>query len=113
MRNHIDYIEFPAKDIKRLKAFYSTVFQWEFTDYGADYSSFDDGKLKGGFAKQDNFIPAGRPLVVIYHPELERKQQQIEAEGGRIIAPIFSFPGGRRFHFTDPDGNMLAVWSEQ
>ncbi|EKE75136.1 VOC family protein [Gallaecimonas xiamenensis] len=113
MRNHIDYIEFPAKDLKNIKAFYEKVFQWEFTDYGPDYCAFDDGKMKGGFERKDNFIPAGRPLVVIYHPELERKLQQVEAEGGRIVAPIFSFPGGRRFHFADPDGNLLAVWSDK
>ncbi|WP_341503999.1 VOC family protein [Gallaecimonas sp. GXIMD4217] len=113
MRNQIDYIEFPASDLKRLREFYECVFDWQFEDWGPEYMSFDDGRMKGGFHYMDNFIPAGRPLVVIYHPDLEKKLQHVEAAGGRIIAPIFAFPGGRRFHFADPDGNMLAVWSDQ
>jgi predicted enzyme related to lactoylglutathione lyase len=107
----IDYVEFWAEDLERTKTFYRTVFRWEFTDYGPDYTSFDDGRLTGGFRRGD--ASPGGPLVVIYAVDLEAMQAEIEHAGGTIVEPIFSFPGGRRFHFRDPNGNELAVWSEE
>ena len=107
----IDYIEFPATDIARTKEFYIHVFGWKFTDYGPDYTSFEDGRIAGGFAKADTVLRAG-PLVVIYASDLEGMEARIRAAGGTIVREIFSFPGGRRFHFTDPSGNELSVWSE-
>ncbi len=107
----MDYIEFPATDVARTKAFYIQVFGWKFTDYGPDYTSFEDGRLAGGFSKE---IPVahGGPLVVIYASDLAACEAKVKAAGGKIIKPVFEFPGGRRFHFADPSGNELAVWSE-
>jgi predicted enzyme related to lactoylglutathione lyase len=108
----IDYIEFPATDIAKTKAFYTGVFAWKFTDYGPDYSSFEDGRLAGGFFRKDA-VPAGGPLVVVYSADLAGAQAKVQAAGGAIVKEIFSFPGGRRFHFSDPSGNELAVWSDK
>jgi predicted enzyme related to lactoylglutathione lyase len=107
----IDYIEFPVTDVPAAKRFYGQAFGWTFEDYGPDYASFRDGRLDGGFRKEAAVVTGG-PLVVLYARDLEGMAQAIGAAGGRIIRPIFSFPGGRRFHFTDPSGNELAVWSE-
>jgi predicted enzyme related to lactoylglutathione lyase len=107
----IDYIEFPATDIARTKAFFAGVFGWKFTDYGPDYASFEDGRLTGGFAKMDE-VTQGGPLVVIYAADLASMEAAVRTSGGKIVKATFSFPGGRRFHFTDPSGNELAVWSE-
>jgi predicted enzyme related to lactoylglutathione lyase len=107
----IDYIEFPASDVARTKAFYSQVFGWKFTDYGPDYTSFEDGRLAGGFAKVDP-VTRGGPLIVIYAADLAAMETAVRAAGGTIVKETFSFPGGRRFHFTDPSGNELSVWSE-
>ena len=106
----IDYIEFPCTDIEEIKAFYSRVFGWKFTDYGPDYTSFEDGRLAGGFAKQEH--SSGGPLVVIYAADLAAIETSVVSAGGKITKPVFSFPGGRRFHFADPSRNELAVWSE-
>jgi uncharacterized protein len=108
----VDYIEFPATDIAKTKAFYAGVFGWKFTDYGPDYTSFEDGRLAGGFFTKDA-VTAGGPLVVIYPGDLAGMQTKVQAAGGTIVKEIFSFPGGRRFHFTDPSGNELAVWSDR
>ena len=108
----IDYVEFGATDIEATKRFYSAVFGWEFTDYGPDYTSFADGRLSGGFAKVGN-VAGGGPLVVIYASDLEGLLASVKNAGGKITKEIFSFPGGRRFHFNDPNGNGLAVWSDQ
>jgi len=108
----VDYIEFPATDIAKTKAFYAGVFGWKFTDYGPDYTSFEDGRLAGGFFTKDA-VTAGGPLVVIYSGDLAGMQTKVQAAGGTIVKEIFSFPGGRRFHFTDPSGNELAVWSDR
>jgi len=110
--NRIDYIEFAATDIPATKKFYTAVFGWKFTDYGPDYASFEDGRLAGGFDKNG---PVGKtsPLVVLYSSELEKTQSTVQHHGGKILKEIFSFPGGRRFHFADPNGNELAVWSDR
>ena len=109
--NQIDYIELPASDLEKTKAFYNAVFDWKFEDYGPDYTSFHDGRLAGGFTT-DGTPPSRGLLLVLYSSDLAAVQKKVESAGGKIVKEIFSFPGGRRFHFTDPDGNELAVWSE-
>jgi predicted enzyme related to lactoylglutathione lyase len=109
--NQIDYVELPATDIARTKQFYSAVFGWKFEDYGPGYTSFFDGRLGGGFTTEAP-APSQGLLLVIYSSDLDAVQQRIESAGGKIVKETFSFPGGRRFHFSDPDGNELAVWSE-
>lgn len=112
----INYIEMPAKDISKTKAFFETVFNWSFTDYGPEYSSFShkEAGVDGGFYKQDQMMATanGGALIVLYSDDLDALQQKIEAAGGVISVPIFSFPGGKRFHFTDPSGNEFAAWTE-
>lgn len=113
----MDYIEFPATDIEATKRFYGQVFGWKFTDYGPDYTSFEDGRLAGGFNKGADPAGIGQPktrgvLVVIYASALEDVYAKVKEAGGRILRETFDFPGGRRFHFADPSGNELAVWSE-
>ncbi len=107
----IDYVEFGVADIARAKAFYGSAFGWRFTDYGPDYCEFDDGRLKGGFTTLSPVTPGGA-LIVLYGDDLTELVAIIEKAGGRISKPIFAFPGGRRFHFVDPDGYELAVWSK-
>jgi len=107
----IDYVELGVGDIERAKAFYGGAFGWTFTDYGPTYCEFSDGGLKGGFTTNAPARPGG-PLVILYADDLADTQRRVEAAGGRIAKPIFAFPGGRRFHFLDPDGYELAVWSK-
>lgn len=109
--SRIDYVEFAVTDIARARDFYGRAFGWTFKDYGSAYCEFGDGRLTGGFAKTDAVTPGVGPLVILYADDLEDMQRRIETAGGRIAKPIFSFPGGRRFHFRDPDGYELAVWS--
>lgn len=108
----LDYFELPATGatFDHMKAFYATAFSWTFTDYGPTYAAFDEG-LEGGF-QGDAAEAAAKPLPVLYSKNLEETAEAVEAAGGRIVRPIFSFPGGRRFHFLDPAGNELAVWGE-
>lgn len=108
----IDYIEFSVKSVSDAKRFYGSAFGWRFEDYGPDYASFSDGRLNGGFQTATEGR-AGGPLVVIYASDLETMERRVTQAGGTIVRPIFSFPGGRRFHFTDPSGNELSVWSDQ
>lgn len=107
----LDYLEMPATGgtLDSVKAFYSAAFSWSFTDYGPTYAAFDEG-LDGGFDADRAAV--GKPLPVLYSENLEETLDAIEIAGGKIVRPIFSFPGGRRFHFTDPAGNELAVWGE-
>ena len=107
----IDYIELAVGDIARSKAFYGKAFGWSFTDYGPDYCEFADGRLKGGFTTLGQARPGGGPLVILYADDIAQAQARLEQAGARIVKPIYGFPGGRRFHFEDPDGYELAVWS--
>jgi uncharacterized protein len=108
----LDYLELPAAGgtLDSVKAFYSAAFSWSFTDYGPTYSAFDEG-LDGGF-QADAAEASAKPLPVLYSENLDDTLAAVESAGGKIAKPIFSFPGGRRFHFTDPAGNELAVWGE-
>ncbi|NOX77244.1 MAG: VOC family protein [Gammaproteobacteria bacterium] len=110
----INYVEFPAKDIGVVKHFFSAVFGWDFVDYGPEYAAFSNEGLDGGFFKSESTatIEKGSALIVFYSRELGATQSKIEAAGGSIVKPVFSFPGGRRFHFCDPNGNEYAVWSD-
>jgi predicted enzyme related to lactoylglutathione lyase len=107
----IDYIELPATNIPATRRFYEEVLGWKFEDYGPDYTSFTDGRISGGFWTAPQ-VQRGGALVVIYAANLEDVELKVKSGGGTIVKPTFSFPGGRRFHFTDPSGNELAVWSE-
>lgn len=109
--NHITYVEFKANDLERIKEFYSQVFEWSFKDYGSTYASFSESGLHGGFEKTDHEVINGA-LIVLYHQDLTTIKAKIIEAGGKISKDIFSFPGGQRFHFIDPSGNELAVWSE-
>lgn len=110
----INYLEMPARDLAKTKAFFSAVFGWEFVDYGPDYVAIGNAGLDGGFFKSDKIATTdnGSALVVLYSSELETTLTKVTAAGGQIVQDIFEFPGGRRFHFTDPNGNEYAVWSE-
>jgi predicted enzyme related to lactoylglutathione lyase len=107
----INYIELHVNAIPGTKKFYADAFGWSFQDWGPDYASFSHANVDGGITSQESST-SGSPLVILYASKLEEAQARVEKAGGRIVKPIFSFPGGRRFHFTDPAGNELAIWSE-
>jgi uncharacterized protein len=108
----IDYIEIGVTDVAEAKRFYAAAFGWAFNDYGPDYAGIQGpGREVGGFRK-DAVVRAGGPLVVLYSQHLEDTLAKVTAAGGHIVKEPFAFPGGRRFEFTDPSGNALAVWSE-
>lgn len=108
----LDYFEMPATGGKldSVKAFYSEAFSWSFTDYGPTYAAFDEG-LEGGF-QADASEASAKPLPILYSEDLEATLEAVRNAGGTIVKPIFSFPGGRRFHFHDPAGNELAAWGQ-
>lgn len=109
----IDYIEFSVTDMAEAKRFYTAAFGWSFTDYGPDYAGIQKaGGGEAGGMRLDPDARHGGPLVILYSTDLEASVQAVRDAGGEIVTEPFPFPGGRRFHFTDPSGNELAVWSE-
>lgn len=110
--NHINYVEFKAKDLEKTKEFYTTIFGWSFKDFGLTYIAFSESGIRGGFEKTEDEIINGA-LVVLYHENLDLIKNKIIESNGEIPIDIFSFPGGRRFHFIDPSGNELSVWSDK
>lgn len=107
----IQYVEFLSRDLEAAKRFYREAFGWSFTDYGPEYAAFTGAYVDGGFTPGEP--TKGSVLVILYSERLEETKSHVEAAGGAIVKDVFSFPGGRRFHFTDPDGNELAVWSDR
>lgn len=110
----INYVEIPARDLEATKRFFADAFGWTFVDYGPEYVAIENAGLDGGFFKSDSVATtnAGSVLVVLFSTDLEATLEKVEMSGGKIVKDIFSFPGGRRFHFSDPSGNEYAVWSE-
>ncbi|MGI9037816.1 MAG: VOC family protein, partial [Gemmatimonadota bacterium] len=90
-------------------------FGWTFTDYGPEYRAFNDGAFDGGFRKAElrSRTETGAALIILYAEDLEAVEAAVREHGGEISEAIFAFPGGRRFHFLDPHGNELAVWSDK
>ncbi|WP_422350670.1 VOC family protein [Flagellimonas sp.] len=110
--SRINYVEFKTNDIEKVKAFYQQAFGWTFTDFGPTYTAFSNSGLEGGFELTEDNVVNGT-LVVLYHENLSEIQDKVVEAGAEICRPIFSFPGGRRFHFKDPAGNELAIWSDK
>jgi predicted enzyme related to lactoylglutathione lyase len=108
----IDYIEFKVRDVATAKAFYASAFGWAFTDYGPDYSGIQGPDREVGGLAKGTPRPSGGPLVVLYSKDLEATAKSVLDAGGSIVREAFEFPGGRRFHFSDPSGNELGVWSD-
>jgi len=111
--HHFNYIELPATDITAMKAFYTAAFGWAYADYGPSYAAITGAGIDGGF---DGNAGPRKPsdqgtLVVLYSEDLETSEQAVLKAGGTLTKAIFEFPGGRRFHFKDPSGNELAVWT--
>jgi len=110
----IDYIELAAVDLAEAKRFYGAAFGWKFNDYGPEYAgiqAIEEGEVGG--IHQASTVQGGGPLVILYSLDLAASGQAVVDAGGRIVKEPFSFPGGRRFHFEDPSGNELAVWSDK
>ena len=110
----LNYVEFPCTDLAASKSFFEQVFNWTFTDYGEDYTAFDFQGLMGGFVRSDKSQTTanGSALLIFFSDQLESTQTKIESAGGIIVLPTITFPGGRRFQFTDPSGNEFGVWSD-
>lgn len=119
LHHGIDYVELAATDLPAAKRFYEAAFGWTFTDYGPEYWGYSDGRTQdgkrveaGGF-RLEKKVATGGPLVILYSSALEKTRDAVKAAGGALTKDIFEFPGGRRFQFTDPSGNELAVWSDR
>ncbi|NRB37245.1 MAG: VOC family protein [Pseudomonadales bacterium] len=110
----INYVEFPCRDIAAVKGFFTAVFNWKFEDYGPDYTAFSNQGLDGGFYRSDKTVNTdnGSALIIFYSEDLHATKEKVIAASGQIIKPIFDFPGGQRFHFSDPSGNEFAVWGK-
>ena len=108
----LDYVELYCKDLEGCRGFYEEAFGWEFTAFGKDYLSFNDGRMRGGLARSPE-AALGGPLLVLYSDDLISSTRRVIAAGGRVTRDIYSFPGGFRFHFSDPEGRELAVWSDR
>ena len=110
----INYVEFPASNLQATKSFFITAFNWSFVDYGPDYTAFSNQGIDGGFFTSPLTSSSGHgaALVVLYSQDIEATQVKVEKAGCIIVKPLFSFPGGRCFHFSEPSGNELAVWSD-
>ena len=109
----IDYIELRVTDLPEAKRFYAAAFGWTFNDYGPGYAGIQGPERELGGLAQSQEVTAGGPLVVLYSDALDASVTAVERAGGRIVEPPYDFPGGRRFHFSDPSGNVLAVWGPQ
>jgi len=111
----INYVEFASKDLTKTRQFFQHAFNWSFTDYGPEYTAFSDQGIDGGFYQADLHSSShnGGALIIFYSNDLQATQKKITEAGGVIIKPVFSFPGGQRFHFTEPCGNEFAVWSDK
>ena len=110
MKLAIDYVEFASSDLAASRSFFEAAFGWGFADFGPSYTAFDKAGIEGGFAKSEE---VAAPLVILYADDLDAAEAAVRRAGGDVVVPQFDFPGGRRFHFREPGGNVLAVWGKR
>ena len=107
----IDYFEIYVEDIAAAKSFYGEAFGWRFNDYGEDYAGIkapdDDTDEVGGLTRG---TPGSSPLVLVFSEDLDGSAQAVSAAGGEVVEGPYDYPGGRRFRFRDPSGNVLGVY---
>ena len=112
LQHGFNYIELPSTDNTAMKAFYAGAFNWTFQDWGDTYVAIHGAGVEGGFDQDSDRKPTDQgALVILFSEDLEASEAAVKAAGGNVSIPIYSFPGGRRFHFKDPSGNELAIWS--
>lgn len=111
----LNYVEFPCRNPQATREFFGAAFGWTFEEFGPDYCAFSGQGLDGGFYRSELYSTTlnGAALLVFYSEDLEATQAKVEAAGGQIEKPVFEFPGGRRFHFSEPSGNEFAVWTDR
>ena len=113
--NQIDLIEFPfasPEELKTVSRFFNTVFGWQFKEWGDTYYDTHHSGVTAGL-NASTTKEQTMPLAVIYADDLEATKDKVVKAGDKVTHPITAFPGGRRFAFTDPAGNQLAVWSDK
>lgn len=112
----IDYIEFAVTDLEQAKRFYAEAFGWRFNDYGPEYAGIQSPQgvstPEMGGLRHDDAVRAGGPFVLLYSADLDQSVEAVKQAGGQVVNGPYEFPGGRRFHFTDPSGNELGIWAE-
>jgi uncharacterized protein len=109
----ISYVEINVKDLPATRGFYEAAFGWEFNDYGPTYAGIraSDGEGEVGGLNAGSEPARGGPLVLLFSNDLDASVAAVEAAGGQVVSGPYDYPGGRRFHFTDPSGNELGVYS--
>ena len=109
----IDYVELPTTDLPGTRAFYERAFGWQFNEYGPEYAGIRSPSGDGEVGGLDGTAGADRtaPLVLLYSDDLDASVAAVVAAGGTVVQGPYAFPGGRRFHFTDPSGTELGVWA--
>jgi uncharacterized protein len=117
-RHHaIDYVELTVTDLEQAKRFYAEAFGWRFNDYGPEYAGIrsplgESAPEVGGLRRDQEEVRTGGPFVLLYSTDLDKSVEAVKNAGGQVVNGPYEFPGGRRFHFTDPSGNELGVWTE-
>ncbi|MCB0907464.1 MAG: VOC family protein [Nocardioidaceae bacterium] len=109
----LDYVEINVSDLATARSFYGSAFGWAFNDYGPTYAGIrsPDGEGEVGGLNATQPPGPGGPLVLLFSDDLDATVEAVTAAGGTIASGPYEFPGGRRFHFADPSGNVLGVWS--
>jgi predicted enzyme related to lactoylglutathione lyase len=103
-----NFIELPTRDIAASQAFFEKIFGMEMTAFGPTYACTMTGDVDLGL-QADQKEATKAPLAVIEVKNLEATLAAVTAAGATVSKAVFSFPGGRRFHFLDPSGNELAA----
>lgn len=110
----IDYVEFAVNDLEQSKKFYSEVFDWTFNDYGPEYSGIQDPRNPaeeiGGLSPHQPTSRGDGMLPLVRSDDVEATLARVLAAGGEVRIELHEYPGGRRFTFADPSGNILGVY---
>jgi predicted enzyme related to lactoylglutathione lyase len=114
MAHVIDYVELAVDDLEQAKAFYGKALGWTFNDYGGEYAGIKDPSRPdhefGGLNPHPASSRGDGVLALVRTDDVDGALASVLAAGGRIHIELYEYPGGRRFMFADPWGNILGVY---
>ena len=107
MSGEISWIELPATDTGKARAFYGSLFGWGTSEFGGDYHMIDNGPAGAIAPRADDFT---HPRVYFATNDIDASAKRIDELGGRS-EDVRTIPGvGRIANCHDDQGTPFSLY---
>jgi uncharacterized protein len=107
MSGQINWVEVPAADTAKARAFYGSLFGWGTSEFGGDYHVIANGPAGAIAPREDDFT---YPRVYFATGDIDASAKRISELGGRS-EDVQTIPGvGRIAHCHDDQGTPFSLY---